>query len=292
MIKKAGAPNVMKELDSAEYLSDDYKENSSEELNASEEMKRKLFENLKKAGVLDGMKSTLRGKLYEQLRMKGKPDKKGGLSFKIAASVIADLMKKCDMLYALSVFLPESGFQQELLTKSELLEVLALKKDEHYMASAANDSTPLLLDLIDVIKASGSLRPNKVSSFVQTEEVGESGMTLEQKLKRVEHSVMDNADRLVPFKTLEERMLKYKREIELKAKEDLESEIRRLKEFEMSKLRIEEAQKYRLKIQEYRDELEALQQEKLRELKMRESEAWERIKNRERDLDKTAFEIR
>ena len=27
-------------------------------------------------------------------------------------------------------------------------------------------------------------------------------------------------------------------------------------------------------------------QEKLRELKLRESEAWERIKNRERDLDK------
>jgi hypothetical protein len=29
-----------------------------------------------------------------------------------------------------------------------------------------------------------------------------------------------------------------------------------------------------------------LQQDKLRELKLRESEAWERIKNRERDLDK------
>lgn len=35
-----------------------------------------------------------------------------------------------------------------------------------------------------------------------------------------------------------------------------------------------------------------LQQDKLRELKLRESEAWERIKNRERDLDKQAFEIR
>jgi hypothetical protein len=29
-----------------------------------------------------------------------------------------------------------------------------------------------------------------------------------------------------------------------------------------------------------------LQQDKLRELKMREGEAWDRIKNRERDLDK------
>ena len=96
----------------------------------------------------------------------------------------------------------------------------------------------------------------------------------------------------MPFKTLEERMLKYKKELEAKYANDLESEIRRLKDFEMSKLRIEEAQKYRQKIQEYRDELEVLQSDKLRELKLRESEAWERIKNRERDLDKQAFEQR
>jgi len=75
-------------------------------------MKRKLFENLKKAGVLDGMKSTLRVRLYEQLRLKAeKPKDKGAnqLAFKIANSIVADLMQKCDMPYALSVFLPESG---------------------------------------------------------------------------------------------------------------------------------------------------------------------------------------
>jgi LisH len=86
-------------------------------------MKRKLFENLKKAGVLDGMKSTLRGRLYEQLRLKqDKPrDTKNSLSFKLATSLVADLMTKCDMPYALSVFLPESGNQQEVLTKPEML---------------------------------------------------------------------------------------------------------------------------------------------------------------------------
>lgn len=52
-------------------------------------------------------------------------------------------------------------------------------------------------------------------------------------------------ERIMPFKSLEERMLKYKRECEEKFKEDLESEIRRLKEFELSKLKIEEGQKYR-----------------------------------------------
>ena len=241
---------------SHEYLSDE-KENSNDENGGQEnEMKRRLFENLKKAGVLDGMKSTLRGRLYEQLRLKGNSggdasDKQANkLSFKLAASLVADLMQKCDMPYALSVFLPESGLSQEVLTKKEMVEVLGLKNDEHYLTAAKNEMTPLLLDLVDVIKSSRSLRPNKVSSFVQTEEAGDSSLSLEQKLKKIDTTLKDvsESDRLVPFKSLEEKMLKYKRDLEQKYRDDLESEIRRLKEFEMSKIRIEEAQKYRQKI--------------------------------------------
>lgn len=99
-------------------------------------------------------------------------------------------------------------------------------------------------------------------------------------------------ERVLPFKSLEERMVKYKRECEAKYREDLDNEIRRLKEFEMSKIRMEEAQKYRAKLQEYRDEMESLHQDKLRELKVREQEAWDRIKNKERDLEKMSFEHR
>ena len=53
------------------------------------------------------------------------------LTFKIAVSLVADLMKKSDMPYALSVFLPESGITQEILSKSELVDVLGLSTDEH-----------------------------------------------------------------------------------------------------------------------------------------------------------------
>ena len=95
------------------------------------------------------------------------------------------------MPYALSVFLPESGQQQEILTKPEMIEVLGLNKDEHYLSSAKHEMTPLLLDLVDVIKGSKSLRPNKVSSYVQTEEAGEAGLSLEQKLKRIDYSLKD-----------------------------------------------------------------------------------------------------
>ena len=68
-------------------------------------------------------------------------------------------------------------------------------------------------------------------------------MNLDQKLRKIDYSYMDKLEleKIMPYKALEERMLKFKRECEAKYKEDLESEIKRLKEFELSKLRMEEA---------------------------------------------------
>ena len=48
-------------------------------------------------------------------------------------------------------------------------------------------------------------------------------------------------ERAMPFKTLEERMMKYKRECDQKYQDDMEKEIKRLKDFETSKIRMEEA---------------------------------------------------
>lgn len=43
------------------------KENMSEESNSyqEQEMKKRLFENMKKSGILDGLKTHMRGRLYE-----------------------------------------------------------------------------------------------------------------------------------------------------------------------------------------------------------------------------------
>ena len=67
------------------------------------------------------------------------------------------------------------------------------------------------------------------------------------------------------------------------------SEIRRLKEFEVSRLRIEEAARYRDKMETFRVEMENLHLEKVKELKMREEAAVERIKAKEREIEKAAF---
>ncbi len=40
------------------------------------------------------------------------------------------MMSKCDMPYAQSVFLPESGVTQEILAKSELVDVMKLGEDD------------------------------------------------------------------------------------------------------------------------------------------------------------------
>ena len=156
------------------------------------------------------------------------------------------------------------------------------------------DTTPLLLDLVDQIKANGNVRGNVTSSYCQTEDMGSENMSLDQKLRNIDYGLMERVqiERAMPFKTLEERMLKYKREQDRKYQDDLEKEINRLRDFEVSKIRMEEAQKYRQKLNDFTQEMENLHLDKVKELKQREQETISRIKNKERDVEQVAFEHR
>ena len=84
------------------------------------------------------------------------------------------------MPYALSVFLPESGLAQAPLGKKELVDLLQLGKDEHYMSVAGrNEHSPLIMDIVEVIQNFKSLRPNKVSSSCQTEDALSEHLSIE-----------------------------------------------------------------------------------------------------------------
>jgi hypothetical protein len=54
---------------SAGHQKENYSDNLMMGPGEQDSMKRRLFDNLKKAGILDGMKSTLRVRLYEQLKL-------------------------------------------------------------------------------------------------------------------------------------------------------------------------------------------------------------------------------
>ena len=247
---------------------------------------------------MDSLKSQLRGKLYDQLKLKNEKSDinlksaANRLTFKIAASLIADLMKKCDMPYALSVFLPECGLSKEILTKAELVDVLGLQHEEYI--KNVGDTTPLIIDIVEQVKSQGGLNPNVASVECQTEDFGSEHMSLDQKLKNIDYGLMERVqiERAMPFKTLEERMMKYKREMEAKYQDDLSREVQRLRDFEVSKIRMEEAQKYRNKLSEFTEEMEKLHLEKVKELKVREQETIQRIKNKEREVETVAYEHR
>jgi hypothetical protein len=153
------------------------------------ELKRTLYESMKNSGVLGSLKSQLRSKLYDQLKIKAdnssKPSEltvqsRNKLNFKVAVSLCADLMKKCDMPYAMSVFLPECGFSHEILNKSELVEILALKSDD--VLASQPDSTPLLLDIVERIKHNKSINAGTTSTSCQTEDIDAASLTIDQKL--------------------------------------------------------------------------------------------------------------
>ena len=112
-------------------------------------------------------------------------------------------MKKCDIPYALSVFLPESGVTQEILAKSEMIDVMGLASDEHIQNQI--DSTPLLLDIVDRVKTQKSLSPGTTSSYCQTEDAGSEHLSLDDKLKRIDYNFLEKKDveRAAPFKSLE-----------------------------------------------------------------------------------------
>ena len=84
-------------------------------------------------------------------------------------------------------------------------------------------------------------------------------------------------------------MLNYKKETEARFQNDLQTQIRRLKEFELSRIRMEEADRYREKMESFRQEMETMHLEKVKELKQREENAMDRIKSRENELEKAAY---
>ena len=119
-------------------------------------------------------------------------------------------------------------------------------------------------------------------------------MSLEQKLRNIDYGLMERVqvERAMPFKAMEEKMMKYKRECDSKYQDDLQREIQRLKEFEVSKIRMEEAQKYRSKLTSFTEEMERLHLDKVKELRVREQETVSRIKEKERQVEAVAYEHR
>ncbi|CAI2384444.1 unnamed protein product [Moneuplotes crassus] len=276
-----------------------------------DDYKRDMYESLKNNGILGTIKANTRSKIIDQLRekakrsgseaatMKAKLDaKSNNLVFKLCISMINDFLKKNDMAYSISVLIQESGIGTQTLTKTELEDILKLKAEgligeDDEATPLEKINTPILTDIVEAMRRGHSIRPNQVTCSVQTDE-GEEGLTLDQKLKKLDMKYMEAsaAEKVMPYKVLEERMIKYKRECDERVTKEVQAAVAKVREIEISHVRLEEAAAYRTKLAEYSNELDSVHKSKIKELRQRESEVIERCKIKEREVEAAAFEHR
>ena len=203
------------------------------------------------------------------------------LKQRIICSLVAEYFKKEKYLYSLSVFVPETGFSGNILSHPELAQIFKVKQNEE---KALLDF--LISRLLDD-SLGGSRKVKEVE--IQTDDI-EKKLTLEQKLSKIDSECM--AGERFPYKDLEERMLKYKNDLEDRMKRELAAKITHLKEVEVAAVRVEGAAKYRAKIEEYKNQLEQMHNEKVAELRKKEMEVRERCKLEEQKLEKANYDHR
>ena len=92
--------------------------------------------------------------------------------------------------------------------------MLSLQHDERIRMFG--DTTPLLLDVVEQVKQRGSIKQGVADGSCQTEDIGSEGLSLDQKLRNIDYGLMEKVqiERAMPFKSLEERMEKFKRQQE------------------------------------------------------------------------------
>ena len=82
----------------------------------------------------------------------------------------------------------------------DLIDLQGLGKDALFTILGSLGFNP-----IDRVKAQKSLAPGKTSSYCQTEDISSEMLSLDEKLRRIDHNALEqkDMDRAAPFKSLE-----------------------------------------------------------------------------------------
>ena len=240
--------------------------------------------------------------------------------------MVKDFFKKADLSYTFSVFIAECGFQ-DLLTEEELSKNLNITYSNLDNSGEENFLAFLTKQLLAAKDKSSISTQASDSDFLGFTETAESlkfkglstAKTIEAKFREVDekyfkltmlesgkNNLLNNSnnaasmnfnysnvfDNLMPAKSIEEKMIKYQREMEAKHKIDLDREILRIKEIEFSSIRIDENKKYLKKLEEIRNEYEEEYNQRYESLKKREADFNLKIANKEKEIEMSQYETR
>lgn len=233
--------------------------------------------------------------------------------------MIKDFLKKTDLHYTNNVFISECGFS-DLFNEEELSKTLNISysnldaiKEDNFLAFLTQQKL-------------NAKETNSISTQISEDDLGFSGnfpgenssknfstsKNIEKKFREIDEKYQNSLylenfnnnnsnnpnnnknifECLMPAKSLEEKMLKYSRELEAKYKSDLDREILRLKEIELSNIRIEENKKYLKKLEDIRNEYEEEYTKKYEYLRKRENDFSIKISNKEKEFEINQHETR
>lgn len=274
-------------------------ERERQEYLSAEELRNRLYHNLRDRGLFDSIKSQLRNKLVTELQQTTKGNltertpreaEEGSLLHRASNSLVADHLRNCKYDYSLSVFLPESSTQRDkIFTTHDLLQLLGVSSQSRLyrkMAQGQSDSNKKGF-LWQLLCELSSLHSNAVQESGTQTDLIKIGVVseLDEKLGEMEEFYSSKRDEnfRIGATAMEERLMSFQRQLEERYRTDLKLEVARIKDSEAARIRLEEKEQCRREFDQLRRELERTYQQKSDSLLHKERNSIERMQ-REQDI--------
>ena len=206
-------------------------------------LKETLYQSLDKKGVLENLKvnnlfnkAQLRSKLLSNVLSDKKPSSKAeniklqtktiniyedeNINLvKITCSLFSDFLKKNNLTYTQSVFIPEIGIN-DLYNENELLGHF----NDKFKNFESKDSAIIINILMNINKF--NINKNVLESKLSQTDV-DTNLDIEEKFRLIDSKYLSKIDieKLMPSKLTEEKNLKYQRELEARLRNDMQKEV-------------------------------------------------------------------
>lgn len=280
----------------------------NEEYMSAEELRNRLYHSLRDKGLVNSMKSQLRTNLVSELKksVNGKLSiedlevpESGSLIHRASNSLVADHLHSCKYDYTYSVFLPECGIDKaKMLSNEDILQLLKIspqsrlfkKMTINHPGQSRKGFLWQLLSELCALHSQSSLSAGTQTDLIKVATVS----TLDEKMNVLDD--LFSSRREEQYRTgataLEDRLLKFQRQLEERFKTELKLEVSRVKDDEVARIRLEEKENFRRELDKARKELERTYQAKFDALVVRERNATERLQREQEMQEKEIYNQR
>jgi hypothetical protein len=193
---------------------------------------------LRKSGALNSVKAHIRKEFIQNLSSKKSPNDHrvtvdNSLKTRVVMSLIYHFFKAMGITHSLSVFVAECGYDTlGFLSENDLLDTLKIKSPSSLSSSRHSYSpngAPHLTPLELLVEAHANTTKHHLDASIQTDLSGPGiREVLDNQVKELHLNYLTRreTERVLPNKSIEERMISYQRECEERSKREYETQVR------------------------------------------------------------------